>query len=152
MGCPLLYMSQTCLRNETFINNLNHLNISMGESDILKKQVKELTEKLEFFESKFQQSQKNLIKEALTEFTQEKEKNPLKSEFDRKFNRNKKQIIKQKILETAKTTPKVADLKYYIVNQLKYCSKASFYRYIEEMKDTIEIKEGIIYITEQVTV
>jgi|TARA_B100002003_G_C14150281_1_gene553216 tyrosyl-tRNA synthetase len=124
----------------------------MGESDILKKQVKELTEKLEFFESKFQQSQKNLIKEALTEFTQEKEKNPLKSEFDRKFNRNKKQIIKQKILETAKTTPKVADLKYYIVNQLKYCSKASFYRYIEEMKDTIEIKEGIIYITEQVTV
>jgi hypothetical protein len=124
----------------------------MGEEDILKQQVKELTERLAFFEAQFQKSQKDIIKQALTEFTQETEKSPLKSEFDRKFNRNKKQIIKQKILETAKTTPKVADLKYYIVNQLKYCSKASFYRYIEEMKDTIEIKEGIIYITEQVMV
>jgi|TARA_B100002003_G_C14067281_1_gene513544 hypothetical protein len=119
----------------------------MGEVDILKEQIKELNEKLTFF----QNSQKDIIKQALEEFTNNK-KDSLKSEFDRKFRKNKKQIIKQKILESAKTTPILADLKYYIVNQLEYCSKASFYRYIEEMKDIIEVKDNVVHLVKKVTV
>ena len=119
----------------------------MGDVEILKEQIKELNEKLVLF----QNNQKEIIKQALEEFTNKKQ-NSLKSEFDRKFRKNKKQIIKQKILESAKTTPILADLKYYIVNQLEYCSKASFYRYIEEMKDTIEIKDNIVHLIEKVAV
>jgi hypothetical protein len=119
----------------------------MGEVDILKEQIKELNEKLSFF----QNNQKDIIKQALEEFTNSK-KDSLKSEFERKFRKNKKEIIKQKILESAKTTPILADLKYYIVDQLEYCSKASFYRYIEEMKDIIEVKNNIVYLIEKVTI
>ena len=44
------------------------------------------------------------------------------------------------------------DLKYYVVDQLNYCSKASFYRYIEEMKELLEVKENIVYPIQQITV
>ena len=128
-------------------------NISMGDVDTLKEQIKELTSRLEFFEKQFVTSQKDIIKEALAEFTNQSKKDPLKSEFDRKFKKNKKEIIKQKIIETAKLKPiQLADLKYYIVDQLKYCSKASFYRYIEEMKDLINVDNGIVSLIEQVTI
>jgi len=119
----------------------------MGDVEILKEEIKELNKRLEFF----QNSQKDIIKQALEEFTNKKT-DSLKSEFERKFRKNKKQIIKQKILESAKTTPVLADLKYYIVDQLEYCSKASFYRYIEEMKDIIEIKGNIVHLIKKVTV
>jgi len=125
----------------------------MGDVETLKKQVRELSKKLASFENNFKYSQKELIKQALEEFTNQNKKNSLKSEFDRKFRQSKKDIIKQKILETAKTKPHpLADLKYFIVNQLNYCSKASFYRYIEEMKDVIEIKGNIVTVVEKVTV
>ena len=118
----------------------------------LKQQVKEMSEKLNFFENSFMQNQKDIIKQALTEFTNQK-KDSLKSEFDRKFRQNKKQIIKQKIIETVKTKPlPLADLKYLIVNQLEYCSKASFYRYIEDMKDVLQTKENIVYLIQQVAI
>ncbi len=124
----------------------------MGEVDILKQQIKELSEKIAFLENSQQKSQKELIKQALTEFTAQK-RDTLKSEFMRKFNKSKKTLIKQKIREVIKTKPtSVADLKYYIVDQLNYCSKASFYRYIEEMKDFVEIKEGIVYLNKKVLV
>ena len=119
----------------------------MGEVEILKEQIKELNEELTFF----QNSQKDIIKQALEEFTNKKQ-DSLKSEFERKFRKNKKEIIKQKILESAKTTPILADLKYYIVNQLEYCSKASFYRYIEGMKDIIEVKDNVVHVVKKVTV
>lgn len=117
----------------------------MGEIDLLKNQIKELSEKIMFFENSIQKSQKELIKEALKEFTSQQKKNSLKSEFDRKFKKSKKSIIKQKIVEVIKTKPiYLADLKYYIVDQLNYCSKASFYRYIEEMKEELEIKNDLV--------
>ena len=117
----------------------------MGEIDLLKNQIKELSEKIAVFENSIQKSQKELIKEALKEFTSQQKKNSLKSEFDRKFKKSKKSIIKQKIVEVIKTKPThLADLKYYIVDQLNYCSKASFYRYIEEMKEELEIKNDLV--------
>jgi predicted metal-dependent hydrolase len=125
----------------------------MGDVEDLKQQVKELNDKLVFFENFFQKSQKDIIKQALEEFTNQQKKDSLKSEFDRKFRKNKKQIIKQKILETAKTNPlPLADLKYYIVDQLEYCSKASFYRYIEELKDVIEVRDNVVYLLEKAVV
>ena len=123
----------------------------MGAATELKQQIKELSEKIVFLENKLQQNQKDLIKQTLTEFTNQKKKDTLKSEFLRKFNKSKKTVIKQKILETIRIKPlTLPDLKYYIVNQLEYCSKASFYRYIEEMKENLEIKDGVVYLLETI--
>lgn len=126
----------------------------MGDTELLKEQIKSLTEKITFLETRIQTDQvdqKELIKQALSEFTNQQKKDPLKTEFLRKFNRSKKSLIKQKISDTIKIKPMLlADLKYYVVDQLKYCAKASFYRYIEEMSDDLNIKEGMVYPTIQV--
>ena len=59
----------------------------------------------------------------------------LKSELMRSFKRNKKQIIKQRILDLVRERQiPVPELKEIIVDDKKYCSKATFYRYIDEMK------------------
>lgn len=61
----------------------------------------------------------------------------LTQEVINKVKRNKKRMIKNKILETIKFRPNLAvpDLKEIIVDIQKYCSKASFYRYMEELKN-----------------
>lgn len=124
----------------------------MGDVEQLKQQIEILSQRIIFLEDNIKNNQKDLIKQALNEFTKKK-KNPLKSELLRKFNKNKKSLIKQKILEALKTKPaSISDLKYYIVDQLGYCSKASFYRYISEMKDSLEIKDDIAYLKTQVLV
>ncbi len=72
-------------------------------------------------------------------------KNPTKLEREvmKKFNRSKKYIIKHKILEVVKTRQvTIPELKEIIVDQEEYCSKASFYRYLEEMKDLINTKHN----------
>jgi hypothetical protein len=124
----------------------------MGEVEILNQQIQLLNERIKLLEQMLQMNQKEVIKQALSEFANQK-KDPLKEEFLRRFNKNKKQVIQQKIIETVKIKPtNVADLKYYIVDQLKYCSKASFYRYIIEMKGLVEIKEDVAYLIKEVTV
>lgn len=64
----------------------------------------------------------------------------LKDEFVRKFERKRKDLIKQKIIELANnqqlTIPEIKDM---IVDKECYCSKATFYRYIEKLQDTKEI-------------
>ena len=118
----------------------------MEEVEKLQQQLKEMGDKVEFLENSLKQSQKNLIKEALSEFLQQNKKDNLKSEVLRKFSRSRKNIIKQKIAETIRQKPmNLADLKFQIVNQLNYCSKASFYRYISEMKNLVEIKDDVVY-------
>ncbi len=61
---------------------------------------------------------------------------PLKNELLRKFNRNKKNIIKGKILDVigGSRNLTVPELKEIVVEQMHYCSKATFYRYILELK------------------
>ncbi|MCK4521771.1 MAG: hypothetical protein KAU20_04295 [Nanoarchaeota archaeon] len=123
----------------------------MGETELLKKQLKLMAEKIKVLEARLKQNQKDIIKEALLEFTNQKNSG-LKSEVMRKFNKNKKNLVKQKILDIIKTKQiPLADLKFYIVNQLNYCSKASFYRYIGEMKDLMEIKNNIVYAIKEIT-
>jgi hypothetical protein len=132
---------------------IKFVNIKMGEVEYLKKQIKELNKKIIQIENNSILNQKELIKEALKEFTREKHKDTLKSEFIRKFKKNKKEIIKQKIIEIIKIKPmSIADLKYNIVDQLKYCSKASFYRYIEELNNLLEIKNGLVCSMKQVII
>jgi hypothetical protein len=124
----------------------------MGEVEILQQQIQLLNERIKILEQMLQSNQKEMIKQALSEFNNQK-KDPLKEEFLRRFTKNKKQLIKQKIVESVRIKPtNVADLKYYIVDQLNYCSKASFYRYIMEMKDLVEIKEDVAYLVKELSV
>lgn len=74
---------------------------------------------------------------------------PLRAEVITKFKRNKKLILKNKILEVIKSNLlSIPELKDVIVDQYRYCSKASFYRYIEELKqhDFIHISNNTIKI------
>ena len=59
----------------------------------------------------------------------------LKKEVLSKFRRNKKRLIKNKILETIRLNSMVIpEIKEIIVDSHNYCSKATFYRYISELK------------------
>ena len=64
----------------------------------------------------------------------------LKDEFVKKFERKRKNLIKQKIIELANnqqlTIPEIKDI---LVDKEGYCSKATFYRYIERLQNTKEI-------------
>lgn len=81
--------------------------------------------------------------------------NPLQAEVMSKFKRNKKLLIKNKILEVIKSKElSIPELKEIVVDQFNYCSKASFYRYVEELKhhDFIHIGNNIVKIKPMVEV
>jgi predicted transcriptional regulator YheO len=116
----------------------------MGLSDI-KKEIEELRRMYAQLQNNFLVMQKELVKEAVREAMNEfkREDSGLKKELLRNFRKKRKNIIKKKILEVIKENGiELPDLKYFIVDQLNYCSKASFYRYLEELK-----KQGLIMIT-----
>jgi len=59
----------------------------------------------------------------------------LKEDLMKNYERNRKDIVKQQILtEAAKTNLTRIQLRDIVVDQKKYCSKASFYRYTEELE------------------
>ena len=82
--------------------------------------------------------EKGFIKRIVSETVQELNhggRNALQEELVRKLSRRKKELVKQKILEAvAAKERELADVKYNVVDQLHYCSKPTFYRYIDEMK------------------
>jgi len=94
--------------------------------DMLKKEVQKLKEENEFLREQV----KNLS--ILPKTTLEKP--VLEQEVAKKLNRNKKGIIKQKILELIEQNIPIIEVKDKIVDQQKYCAKASFYRYVDELK------------------
>ncbi len=62
-------------------------------------------------------------------------KDKLKEDILKSYERNRKDIIKQQILTEANKAPMTKlELRDLIVNTKKYCSKASFYRYLEELE------------------
>lgn len=71
----------------------------------------------------------------------------LKTEMMRRLKRNKRSVIKQKIINViASGQFTLPELKDIIVDENNYCSKASFYRYFEELKnrgiiDVVEIND-----------
>tara|TARA_Y100000310_G_C20631786_1_gene789033 strand:+ start:15 stop:371 length:357 start_codon:yes stop_codon:yes gene_type:complete len=77
-------------------------------------------------------------------------KSTLQEEVLSSLNRNKKAIIKQKIMEYIDDRRySLAQIKELIVDQKHYCSKASFYRYVEQLQQEQGIKP--ITVNEQVT-
>lgn len=69
--------------------------------------------------------------------------NRLDLEFKRKLKRNKKEIIKQKMLEIISNKKvSVPELKEEIVDYNRYCSKASFYRYYNDLKSKNVVVES----------
>jgi hypothetical protein len=104
---------------------------------------------INFFEEKYNHSNSRLQKEFNINNENTRNYDPLKAEVITKFKRNKKLILKNKILETIKShILSIPELKDIIVDQYRYCSKASFYRYIEELKqhDFIHISNNTIKI------
>jgi hypothetical protein len=62
-------------------------------------------------------------------------KDSLKEELLKSYERNKKNIIKQQILtEARKGSFTKISLRDIVVDQKKYCSKATFYRYLDELE------------------
>ncbi|MBW2998816.1 hypothetical protein KY321_04720 [Candidatus Woesearchaeota archaeon] len=80
------------------------------------------------------------LNERIMKLETDANKDTLKEEFMSKINKNKKKIIKQKILEYVKLKNlPIPEIKEIIVDQQRYCSKATFYRYIEDLKKSNEI-------------
>ncbi len=65
----------------------------------------------------------------------------LKEDILRNYDRNRKDIVKQQIIsETEKGTYSKLQLRDIVVDQKKYCSKASFYRYLDELELTGRVR------------
>mgnify|MGYP001218179199 CR=1 FL=1 len=79
---------------------------------------------------------KNLVFEAVSRAMTKTEGQPLKEELMKRFEKNKKEIIKNKILELISQNQNIniTDLKEEMVRK-KYCSRASFYRYLSDLKE-----------------
>jgi predicted metal-dependent hydrolase len=108
--------------------------MSMNDNNIIKQQIELSNRRIELLEK-----QNNLLIQeihALREDLSKKSAEPLKTEIMRKFNRNKRNIIKSKILEIIGSSRNISipEVKESVVDQMRYCSKATFYRYIDEMK------------------
>ncbi len=74
---------------------------------------------------------------------QEKTKN-FDKEIARAIKVNKSKLVESKIYELIKNEGMMlSNLKFLIVDQLNYCSKASFYRHVDNLKN-----QGLIMISE----
>ena len=91
------------------------------------------------------------LRETVSALTQQlvfKKEDKLKKEVMHKFRRHKKEMIKHKVMETIRTKRLLLpELKEIIVDQMAYCSKATFYRYYDELR-----KEGTITILNKILV
>ncbi len=66
----------------------------------------------------------------------QKTSSTLNKELFRTIKINRQRIVENKILNLIKEEGMLlSDLKFLIVDQLKYCSKASFYRYIDHLNE-----------------
>lgn len=72
---------------------------------------------------------------AIQKSEKQRTKDNLKADLIKNYERNRKDIIKQQILsEAIKEDVSKIRLRDIVVDQKKYCSKASFYRYMEELE------------------
>ena len=64
-----------------------------------------------------------------------RKKDPLKEQVIKKFPKRRKQVVLSKILEQVSLREStVTELKDVMVDELNYCSRASFYRYLDYLK------------------
>lgn len=96
-------------------------------SDILESQKTETQHNKKVKKNRNDKFEKTLIQNEI---------HPLEIEAIQKVTKFKKQVIKNKIVEQIKQQRYTTNqLKLHIVDDRNYCSKASFYRYIQELKD-----------------
>jgi septal ring factor EnvC (AmiA/AmiB activator) len=104
----------------------------------VKKDLSDLKQGLEKLEKQRilkDKSYKREIKRLVMEAVGEAKRPSLKAKIIQRFDRNKKQILTKKILDTiAGKELTLPELKTKVVDELRYCSKASFYRYFKELK------------------
>tara|TARA_Y100000034_G_scaffold39094_2_gene48177 strand:- start:17809 stop:18360 length:552 start_codon:yes stop_codon:yes gene_type:complete len=128
--------------------NSNKLELNSNDINILNKNVELFTKELKNIKSLLnhinsslknaqQQTQNMQIQPQQIHQQQFQQPNTgLRTEMIRRLKRNKKVVIKQKILSVISsgqyTLPEIKDV---IVDENNYCSKASFYRYFEELKN-----------------
>ena len=62
-------------------------------------------------------------------------RDPLREHVIKKFPKRRKQVVLNKILElVARKESTLTELKAVMVDELNYCSRASFYRYVDYLK------------------
>ncbi len=121
----------------------------MGVNKELEREIALLNTRIELLEKRLLSQQQELITQAVRAALAPRQEG-LKREFSRRFNKNRPQLVKQRILERIKVSPiTLADLKFSIVDQLGYCSKASFYRYFGELSGTVEERNKLLFIAQE---
>ena len=95
---------------------------------------KALKNRIEKIESKI-----NSFGDENIEYDERSKKDLLKEEMLSSLKRKRRQVIKGKILSIIKSgAMSIPELKHMIVDELSYCSKATFYRYLNEITPFIE--------------
>ncbi len=131
-------------------------NLITKELEELKKLNSELKKKLSKIEinSKKELNYKGLINKTVSKAMQKinSKNNKPKKRFEKRFEKKRKDLIKQKILELADIQElTISEIKDIIVDREGYCSKATFYRYIDRLQnkkkiDCVEINERKIIV------
>ena len=79
------------------------------------------------------------LKETVNKLINNQSNDILKEDMLTKIKRNRKEIIKARILELVQTERySIPEIKEIVVDRDNYCSKATFYRYISDLKKRIE--------------
>ncbi len=116
----------------------------MGErpkEDILSDEVKDLIAKVvsETVSKVLKETLPLMLKEmsqARIQTTQSRQSKNIAKEINRLVKTKNSEIIEAKIYDLIKDKGMLlSDLKFLIVDELHYCSKASFYRYVENLKN-----------------
>lgn len=88
----------------------------------------------------------NNNKDMISQIVKETIKQMPRPTIIRRFNRKRKSIIQNRIQNLASRNLSISDIKEIIVEQEQLCSRASFYRYINNLKnkqkiDTVKIDD-----------
>lgn len=169
MGClkPVSQNYLICLtETENYLNDFPSLNKTMGVNDLeqlkqgLKNSFTNIRSDIDNIKTDTNSNNKKIqelldqnkelqetiktLQETITSLALNQNKDNLKSDMLTKIKRNRKEIIKARILELVQTERySIPEIKDIVVDRDNYCSKASFYRYITELKHIIEeIKIG----------
>ncbi len=120
---------------EGFIKDKPTLSIHMANKEALEAEILRLRKEQQEMQSKMQAMQSQLIEQVVkATIKQLSPKDPIQAEVLWRLRRTRREFVYKKIAELLHTKQReLAELKYLIVDQGRYCSKATFYRYIEEL-------------------